>query len=110
MPRVILIVDDEPLILELTADMADELGCVVLTAHNAHEALAKLASDPSISLLLTDVHMPGMTGYELADIVRKRWPDLQVVMMSGQDLGRRGYRLVRKPFSAPQLERALNET
>ena len=107
MPRVILIVDDEPLILELTSAMATDLGCEVQTADCARDALAKLAADPRIALLLTDVQMPGMSGYELAEKAQQRWPDLRVVVMSGNDLGGKGYTLVRKPFSQPQLERIL---
>ena len=103
MYKVILVVDDEPLILDLTASMLEEFGCEVLAADNGEDALARLAQDPRVSLLITDVQMPGMSGYELAAQARKRWPDLRVVVMSGNDLGGKGYAVVRKPFSQPQL-------
>jgi CheY-like chemotaxis protein len=51
--------------------------------------------------------MPGMSGYELAAKARQRWPDLRIVVMSGNDLGGKGYTLVRKPFSQPQLEKII---
>jgi CheY-like chemotaxis protein len=51
--------------------------------------------------------MPGMSGYGLAALARKRWPDLRVVVMSGNDLGGKGYAVVRKPFSQPQLEKIV---
>ena len=49
--------------------------------------------------------MPGMSGYQLAEKVRGGWPDLRIVVMSGTDLAGKGYSVVRKPFSQPQLER-----
>ena len=107
MHKVILIVDDEPLILDLTSSMLEDLGCEVLSADNGADALARLAEDPRVGLLITDVQMPGMSGYELAAKARQRWPDLRIVVMSGNDLGGKGYTLVRKPFSQPQLEKII---
>jgi CheY-like chemotaxis protein len=107
MYKVILVVDDEPLILDLTASMLEDLGCEVLAADNGEEALARLAQDPRVSVLITDVQMPGMSGYELVAQARKRWPDLRIVVMSGNDLGGKGYVVVRKPFSQPQLEKIV---
>lgn len=55
MYKVILVVDDEPLILDLTASMLEELGCEVLAADNGEDALARLAQDPRVSLMIADV-------------------------------------------------------
>lgn len=107
MPKVVLVVDDEPSILELTSDMLADLGYEVLSADSGANALLRLAEDPRIGLLLTDVQMPGMSGYQLAEKVRERWPDLRIVVMSGTDLAGKGYSVVRKPFSQPQLERIV---
>ena len=107
MARVVLVVDDEPLILDLTSAMLEDLGCEVLSADNGAEALNRLAQDPRIGLLMTDVQMPGMSGYELVAKVRERWPDLGIIVMSGNDLGGKGYAVVRKPFSQPQLEKII---
>jgi CheY-like chemotaxis protein len=51
--------------------------------------------------------LPGMSGYELAAQAWKRWPDLRIIVMSGNDLGGKGYAVVRKPFSQPQLEKIV---
>jgi CheY-like chemotaxis protein len=64
--RVVLVVDDEPLVLEVTEAMLKDLGCEVVTAKGANEALEKLSTDSRIEILITDVNMPGMDGYELA--------------------------------------------
>ena len=66
MSRVVLVVDDEPLILAMTAPMLEDLGREVVTAGNAPEALATLSADPRVEILITDINMPGMDGYKLA--------------------------------------------
>jgi two-component system cell cycle response regulator CpdR len=65
--RIVLVVDDEPVVLDTTTIMLEDLGCEVITATNAFEAMAKLAADPRIEVLIADIHMPGMDGYELAE-------------------------------------------
>jgi CheY-like chemotaxis protein len=109
MPTVVLVVDDEPLVLDLTVEILEDLGCEVRSADSATDALDRLAEDPRIEFLMTDVHMPGMSGYDLAEKAKKRWPDLRIIVMSGNDLGGKGYALVRKPFSHPQLQRIIRD-
>jgi CheY-like chemotaxis protein len=103
MPPVVLVVDDEPLILELTSAMLEDSGCQVVSADSASAALDLLMRDSRIELLLTDVRMPGMNGYDLAALARRSRPHLRIVVMSGDDRGREGYKLVRKPFSRQQI-------
>ena len=110
MLRVVLIVDDEPLILSLTSAMLEALGCEVLSADSGADALAQLAVDSRVGLLLTDIQMPEMSGYELAAEARRRWPELTIAVMSGNDLGGHGYAVVRKPFSQPQLAQVVDAT
>ena len=59
MPRVVLVVDDEPLVREVTATMLDDLGCETVTAASGKEALEKLTTDQRIEILVTDINMPG---------------------------------------------------
>jgi len=63
--RVALVVDDDPAVLELLAEMLAELGCEVITLQDSAAALAALAQDQRIELLLTDINMPGLQGMNL---------------------------------------------
>jgi two-component system, cell cycle response regulator CpdR len=104
MIRTVLLVDDEPAIRDLGALMLEDCGCEVLTAESGPSALAALNQHPQISLLLTDVQMLGMDGYELARRAVAVRPELSVVIMSGTDRGRAGFPFVRKPLSFSQFE------
>jgi CheY-like chemotaxis protein len=66
MTTVALVVDDEPSILDLTSAILEDLGYEVQSAGCAAEALTRIDEGPRIGLLITDVQMPGMSGYELA--------------------------------------------
>ena len=84
-PRAkVLIVEDEFLIrLTLLEVLMDE-GYDVLESDNGPDALALIAGDPAISLLLTDIQMPGgMDGHAVARRARELRPDLPVIFMTG---------------------------
>ena len=82
-PLRILIVDDEPTVLETLADTLTEDGHTVLSAASGRDALALLDGGERVDLVITDLGMPGMTGWELARALRTRWPDLPVGLISG---------------------------
>jgi CheY-like chemotaxis protein len=69
MGRKVLVVDDDVLVLDLTATMLEELGYDVLTARSGTEALGQIAYDRKIEVLITDINMPGLSGSELAERV-----------------------------------------
>ena len=85
MADTMLIVDDEPLVLGVVGDMLESEGYEVLRAKDADHALT-IAQDhhENISLLLTDINMPKMSGLELAERLTHRHPDLRLVVMSGR--------------------------
>ena len=70
MDTKILIVDDEPEIVAFTKDYLQDQGYQVITAYNGQEALRSLQRQPNMIIL--DIMMPGMDGFELCELVRKR--------------------------------------
>jgi two-component system cell cycle response regulator CpdR len=84
MSRLVLVVDDDPLMLDVTAAMLEDLGCDVVTADAGPTALEKLATDERIEVLITDIHMPGMDGYELIEKARDRRPQLRCAQSAGR--------------------------
>jgi two-component system cell cycle response regulator CpdR len=100
---VVLVVDDEPLLLDMLCDMLAELGCEAVCVDCPVKGLAKIAADERIAMLITDVQMPNMDGFELAHRAREKRPDMPIVLMSGKVIGRPGFPVIRKPFSPPQL-------
>jgi signal transduction histidine kinase len=82
-PLKILVVDDEPTVLEALADTLIEDGHTVLRAGSGRDALALLDGGERVDVVITDLGMPGMTGWALARALRTRWPDLPVGLISG---------------------------
>jgi two-component system cell cycle sensor histidine kinase/response regulator CckA len=112
--RTILLVEDEPALRKLTRKMLLEIGVTVLEAENAFQAIeiAKRA-ETHIDLLLTDVVMPGMNGWALADRLSPQRPEMKVLFMSGYPDGEiakhgtvgAGITILRKPFTKEELAR-----
>jgi signal transduction histidine kinase/CheY-like chemotaxis protein len=114
--RKVLVVEDEALIRMSTADMLAEIGVQYSEAGDGHTALAILAGDPEIDVLLTDLGLPGMSGNQLALEARKLRPGLAVVISSGYSTETRpGERTPQdvsylpKPFSLAQLKDAIEQ-
>ncbi len=114
----VLVVDDEPALLALVRTMLWRAGYTVLEASNAEEALRIAgAADQPIDLLLSDVVMPEVNGYELAERLLAQRPEVKVLHMSGytdqalmESTGRRSAApLLRKPFTAYKLVTKISE-
>src|SRR5438552_948141 len=82
-PRTILIVDDEPLVLEAMKMLLAFDGHAVETACDGHSALKKLES-LQFDLVFTDLSMPKMSGEALANAIKKKSPRQIVVMVTGK--------------------------
>jgi len=107
----ILLVDDEPLVRASTADMLVEMGYGVIEASSAKEALQRL-DDTAIEMVVSDHLMPGLTGTDLAEVIRDCWPGMPVLIISGYaDLEGMPPDLARlsKPFRQADLAAALDE-
>jgi two-component system NtrC family sensor kinase len=110
----VLVVEDNSEVGKFAADALAALGYTARLVGNANHALEELAADADrFDVVFTDVVMPGMTGIELAQEIRRHHPDLPVVLTSGfsqvlSENGSTGYELLQKPYSAEQLARVLN--
>jgi DNA-binding NtrC family response regulator len=108
--RTILVVDDEPAVLDLVGRMLRTRGFAVVSHSRADGALAWATEHPGEAhLVISDVVMPGMNGLELAESLRKLSPDLPILFVSGYPdrvprsvLGPSAP-LLQKPFTAAQL-------
>jgi len=115
----VLLVDDEPVILESTAALLGVLGFSVITASDGLEAVTKFEAGPDgIDLVLMDLTMPRMNGHEAFERMRSLRADVPIILCSGyseQDLvqgirdhGHAGF--LQKPYLLADLKRALRES
>jgi CheY-like chemotaxis protein len=103
-PHAVLIVEDDQLLMTLTAGIVEDAGFEAIQAGNADQAVAILKARSDIALLLTDVDMPGsMDGVKLAHAVRDRWPPIKIIVVSSRVPDRDlppGSRFFCKPYHA----------
>jgi two-component system cell cycle sensor histidine kinase/response regulator CckA len=90
MSQPILLVDDDPMILELVSSVLQMDGYDVVSASNGAQALNIAQEDGRIGLVLSDVVMPGMNGVQLCESLKALRPDVKCILMSGYDLGMMG--------------------
>ena len=112
---VVLVVEDEFLLRMDAVDMIAAAGFEVVEAANADDAIEILESRPDITVVFTDIQMPGsMDGLKLARAVRGRWPPIKIIATSGHlhvaetDLPEGG-RFLPKPYSPRQVTGVLRE-
>jgi CheY-like chemotaxis protein len=113
----ILVVEDEDAIRRVAERILVRAGYAVITAPTPAGALRLLEDRPVVDLLLTDVVMPGMSGRDLAERVRKIYPRISVLYMSGypqQIIASRGViedgvALIEKPFVREAILRRVRE-
>jgi len=112
---VVLVVDDDGDVREVTTTRLAEAGYVVREAASGLQALASLDADPCVDLVVLDFAMPGMNGAEAAIEIHKRWPATPVLFVTGYAdttalmragaVGADGF--VQKPFRDGELERKV---
>jgi len=111
----VLVVEDSRPVRELTARVLGELGYHVATASDAAEALEMADATERLDLLVADVVLPGRDGPRVTDSLRRRFPELRVLYLSGypatllsqQGVLREGMHLVSKPFTRDELAAAV---
>jgi PAS domain S-box-containing protein len=115
--EVILVVEDEDRIREVTTEALRELGYTALPAASAKQALQILESRPEIGLLFTDIVMPDMNGRRLAEAALKLRPKLKVLYTTGYTRNAvvhngvldPGVNFIAKPFTVDQLGQKIRE-
>ncbi len=113
--ETILVVDDNAAVLHIVAAILESADFRVLLA-DSPAAAVRLAEgkDEKIDLLLSDVEMPGMSGPDLGETLKKTRPDLHVMLMSGGANGNLlvlnyGWAYIQKPFVAQKLVQMVME-
>ena len=109
----VLVVDDEVLIRMSAMYIMEEAGYSVVEAANADEALIILENCHGITMVLTDINMPGsMDGLQLSCLIRHRWPLIGLVVTSGRFIARAaqmpdGVHFISKPYTPSEIVSAL---
>ncbi len=84
-PQGVLVVEDDFLLRMRAIDMVEDAGYTPVEAVDSDAAVAILESRSDIALLFTDIQMPGsMDGLTLAHAVLARWPQIKIILVSGQ--------------------------
>jgi len=112
---LILVVDDEEPVRDIVSKLVRHIGYPVLTAANGKEALDLLGKEP-ITILITDIKMPEMDGFELMKTVRTEFPDLHIICMTAHggvysytdvvSFGATDY--ITKPFTIDEMSAKLS--
>ena len=106
----VLLVEDNDQVRAFAHEVLNDLGCTVLLASDAAQAIAQLETNP-VDVVITDVVMPGMNGIELADEISKRWSAVPVILATGYSdelvTKRPEYPCIAKPFTSAHLQEAL---
>ncbi|HEY1751803.1 MAG TPA: CHASE3 domain-containing protein [Caulobacteraceae bacterium] len=116
-PLKVLVVEDDAAVRAMAVSAVRDLGHAVVEADCGAIALERLEQQPDIAVMLTDVIMPGMNGKKLADAAAVKWPAIKVLFMTGYTQNAivhngmldPGTRLITKPFTIEQLDRALRQ-
>lgn len=107
----VLLVEDEPVIRAMATELLRELGCTVFEAPDGLAGLAMLRQHQQIDLLITDIGLPGLDGYQLADQALIKQPTLKVLLITGyaekatpaHGFMRPGMEMLTKPFTVSTL-------
>src|SRR5688572_22201241 len=115
--ETVLLVDDEPSIRRAGSRLLGRFGYRVVTAEDGRAAVACLEqSGARIDVVVTDMVMPNMDARDLIGIIRRRWPQLPVLLSTGYDAGLLGQGdlalftgLVPKPYTPEEMLRAVRK-
>jgi PAS domain S-box-containing protein len=108
--ETVLVVEDDANVRQVTVSTLESLGFSVSEARSGNEAADMLRSGHDVQIVLSDVKMPGMTGVELARLVKEQWPSVNVLLTSGYVEAEERvdeFDFIHKPFRASDLASKL---
>lgn len=115
--ETILLAEDDPIVRDATKAILEYGGYKVVTAENGREAVL-LYNENRIDLVLMDIFMPGMNGFEAFRLIRESAPDVRILFTSGftsdimdrDGINAREVRLLQKPVSSDNLLKMVRIT
>jgi CheY-like chemotaxis protein len=113
--RRVLLVDDDPLVADLMSDVLTDAGCEVISLSSAEQALEYMEDAKSdLDAVISDFRLPGLTGLDVIERARKRWPRVIPIVLSGDVLDPKllgltaaGIKVLIKPVTSEILTLAL---
>ncbi len=110
----VLIVDDDPNFLDALVETVNSLGYLASGKPDCESALVALRNE-TISVVMTDVSMPAMNGFDLLKVLKRQYPELPVVIMTGHNLSEPAAAMIResadeyltKPFRQEDISKVL---
>jgi len=110
----VLIVDDNRDAADALAMALREFGHTVAAAYSARQALDMMDENPEIRIVVSDIRMPDVSGFDFRRVVRHRFPDLPMVLITGnpvtsEDVVPRDAFILEKPVAAHDLDRVIVE-
>jgi CheY-like chemotaxis protein len=113
--RRVLLVDDDPLVADLMSDVLTDAGCEVVSLSSAEQALEYIeGAKGDLDAVISDFRLPGLTGLDVIERARKRWPRVIPIVLSGDVLDPKllglttgGIKVLIKPVTSEILTLAL---
>lgn len=108
----VLVTDDNRDVVDALKTFLDMSGYRVIAAYSAREALDALDEDASVGVVISDVRMPGLDGFDFLRVVKHRFPAIKVILVTGhaitdEDVVPAGATILRKPVEFEELLRLL---
>ena len=108
----ILVVDDDRDAADTTSALLESMGLAVITVYSARDGLDRLDERADVCLVVSDIRMPGVDGFDFIRVVKHRFPSLPALLTTGlpiteEDVIPRGASILQKPYAGDELREAI---
>jgi CheY-like chemotaxis protein len=108
----ILVVDDDRDAADTTSALLEAMGLAVITVYSARDGLDRLDERADVCLVVSDIRMPGVDGFDFIRVVKHRFPSLPALLTTGlpiteEDVIPRGASILQKPYASDELREAI---